>query len=520
VIYARENLQGYLGWLDEETPGMSALVDRVDIGARWIEGTQIFVYVKQTGPEAGALALYDTQQQSERIITDTLGDKSFPYGWIAPDFGGDLLVCCLIQGTEIAIYREEDASNWSVIERITLPETSEEQVFGSPEPFVVQGKSYLSAVCKRDGTGYVPGEVWVFAVRSEQGQWWMRRVDDGKKDVVRTDPETYLGTREVFVYFNVLNDRREFEIHKARTGIPVWTDPSLVERRLPPQLCDPLTDGVNAPHVAYRHYGVPANQRLLVFFPGTNGTPWMYREFLKVAATLGYHVIGLSYENTASINLDICPPGTEDLTCHRRAREELWFGHDTHEALEVSLENTILHRLVSLLTELAWRYPGEGWELFLDESQEVTWEWVVTAGHSQGGNHAGYGAKQFEVQRALMFSCTDWVNGQTADWIRSEGATPASAFFGFIHTQDATIFSTIPATWRDFGMLAFGSLVSVDDGSPPYQHSHTLITSAPLSLPLPEMVDYHNATAVDHATPSDDQGRPLFEPVWRTLLDF
>lgn len=519
VIFARESLQGYLGWFDEDDPSLGQLVDRVDVGARWIDGTRSFVYVKQSGASAGQLALIDTETGIETVITGDAESKSFPYGWFAPDYDDALLVCCIAGDSEIAVYRDLGGSFWQPVERIRIPETSSYAVFGSPEPFVVNQKSYLSCVCKQAGGGYVASEVWVLGLDSRSGPRHERRVDDGTPGLKRSDPEVYPGVSDVFVYFNVLTDDGVFEIHKAYAGLSVDHASDRVERRIPPHMCDPLTDGVHAIHLAYRNYDVALRHELLLFFPGTHATPWMYRDVLHTAADMGYHVIGLSYENTASINFDVCPSGTTDETCHRRAREEIWFGVDQHDQLDVDPANAIVNRLETLLNYLERHYRGEGWGEFLDNEGRVIWEAVVTAGHSQGGNHAGFGAKQFPVIRAIMFSCSDWVAGQTADWIRMPGATPESAFFGFIHTGDAMIFGTIPTTWEDFGMLDYGDIVSVDETQSPYDGSHGLISSAPLDLANPDIVDYHNATSVDYATPRMPDGTPVYQPVWQYLLD-
>jgi pimeloyl-ACP methyl ester carboxylesterase len=291
----------------------------------------------------------------------------------------------------------------------------------------------------------------------------------------------------------------------------------LLQHQILPNQTDSEINGNNPAHHIYINKGVAALDKLLLFFPGTTGTPRDYRLFQRTAADMGYHVIGLSYENLASININICPR-TFDSTCHGRARYEIWFGEDQHPAIEISPANSILNRLLRLLQYLQTTYPEENWQQFLDGSA-IKWERIVTAGHSQGGGHAAFAAKLFPVNRVIMISWTDWAQpGKTASWIREPGATPDSAYFGFIHTGDASIYAKIPITWSDFHMLQFGPIVNIDTTSYPYLNSHSLITSVPIDTVMTQ-ANFHNATCVDWVTPIDQTAKtPLLQPVWQYLL--
>ena len=94
--------------------------------------------------------------------------------------------------------------------------------FGSPEPFVANNKSYISFVLKPVYTtsSYVDAEVWVTDIESDRGKRFMLRCDDGADGIVRTDPESYNGANEVFIYYNQINPQGEFEIWRFATGIP------------------------------------------------------------------------------------------------------------------------------------------------------------------------------------------------------------------------------------------------------------------------------------------------------------
>lgn len=291
-----------------------------------------------------------------------------------------------------------------------------------------------------------------------------------------------------------------------------------VEYIIQPTQTDTSITGNNAAHYCYFNNTVSSLNKLLIFFPGTNATPWDYRLFQQTAADLGYHVIGLSYENLESINMEVCP-ATRDSTCHRRARYEIWFGQDTHDSLEINYSNSVINRLLKLLKYLDNTYPLDNWGQYLVNDSTVNWGNIVTAGHSQGAGNATFGTKYFNVSRCIMFSWVDWMwPGKNPDWIKMSGVTPDSAYFGFIHTGDASIFNGIPTTWNNLGMMPYGQIISIDTAQFPYHNTHSLITGMPIDT-IPTQVNYHNSTVVDWVTPIDDITRlPMLQPVWEYLL--
>src|SRR2546422_407254 len=53
----------------------------------------------------------------------------------------------------------------------------------------------------------------------------------------------------------------------------------------------------NAEHYVWRDTSAQGNAKLLVFMPGARGRPFGWKLVQKEAARLGYHVIGLMYQN-------------------------------------------------------------------------------------------------------------------------------------------------------------------------------------------------------------------------------
>lgn len=293
----------------------------------------------------------------------------------------------------------------------------------------------------------------------------------------------------------------------------------LTERIILPSETDSTIDGVNNHHYAYLNTEVESLNKLLLYIPGTNANPWDYRLFKQTAANLGYHSIGISYENLVSLNIEVCP-GTQDPTCHGRARREVWFEEDLHDSLEVNYNNSIINRVVKFLNYLSENYADENWQQYLLNDSTVNWEKVTIAGHSQGAGHAAFGSKFFRMNRVIMFSWVDWMYpGTNPLWITTQGLTPDSSYFGFIHTGDASIFNGIPTTWTNLGMNPYGAITNIDSIPPPFSNSHSLITSAPINQ-APTQTNYHNATCVDWVTTITQSGDTLYKPVWEYLLGF
>ncbi|MFP4544942.1 MAG: T9SS type A sorting domain-containing protein, partial [Candidatus Kapaibacterium sp.] len=449
------------------------------------------------------------------IVSGDGRSKTNPYGWYAPEYDDELLVAALLDSdTKIGVYKKNALGKWVLLREIEVPDDAEYGFFGSPEPFTASGKSYFSCVIKEEERAYSNSEVWIFSLADGMNTDHKLKIEDNLGTIIRTDPETFTGENEVFIYYNVINSDGNFEAWRARTGIETLNNPGITLHRIAPADTDENIDGNSEPNYVLLNNSIDPLGKLLLYFPGTTARPYDYLKFCKTAANMGYHAISLSYENLASVNYIACGQ-TTDTTCHRRAREEIWFGEDNHEILDVDYNNSIINRLEKLLNYLAENYPQEGWEQFIIGG-DVQWNKITTAGHSQGGGHAGFSAKNFLVERSIMIAASDWVAGQTADWIRKAGPTPAENYYGFIHEKDIPAVSVIMPTWRDYGILNFGMPANVDNNEPPYGNVHGLLTD----LPVPENVRPHNYVIVDFNTPNaDDYESYLYSPAWEYLLE-
>ncbi len=282
-----------------------------------------------------------------------------------------------------------------------------------------------------------------------------------------------------------------------------------------PNDADPESSAPNNFHLAYISEITPHKNKLFLFFPGTGGVPFLYREILKHAANLGYHSIGLTYPNDEAIN-QICLTST-DTTCHSRARLEIFDGIDRHSEVNVDEYNCIERRVLKLLEFLDDESPNENWGQFISEG-EILWEHIIVSGHSQGGGHAGIISKIKKVERVVMFAAMDWmpILNRNADWITWIGETEESNYYGLAHEEDEMVnFSTLLTTWQNYGMANFGSKVLVDTTTTPFNNSLQLYTQL---TPANDPSKFHGAMVADSYTPIEN-GQPILRTVWTYMLE-
>lgn len=164
------------------------------------------------------------------------------------------------------------------------------------------------------------------------------------------------------------------------------------------------------------------------------------------------------------------------------------------------------------------QHPTENWQQFLSGS-DVNWSKVVVAGHSQGGGHAFFIAKQVAVDRAISFASIDW-NGLlniSAAWVSQPGATPVSKFYSVNHPLDE-IFNYANVQTQLTDMNLPGTPVNIGSDVPPYNASHRLITTALPALLV--IFPNHNIACLDQYVPKTVSGDvdPAFVKCWDYLL--
>lgn len=290
---------------------------------------------------------------------------------------------------------------------------------------------------------------------------------------------------------------------------------SLMFREVSPQLTDPAIDGWTEPHLMGLDSAAAKQGQLFVFFAGSYGRPQNQRLILEQAARSGYHVIGLRYPNSWTVN-DLCAP-TRDPECFGAVRREILDGEERSPLVAVTPANSIHNRLAKLLAYLDRVYPDEGWGQFLDGAGKPNWPLISAGGHSQGGGHAAMLGKEVPLARVCMLSAPhDAIvragSLTVAPWLSEPGRTPPHAYFGLAHEQEQG-YAMIMAVWATLGLADAATPLLVDDAGPGYGGAQALRTG----LEPARRSQSHGSTAVDRNTPLLSNGTPALAPAWQYL---
>lgn len=308
------------------------------------------------------------------------------------------------------------------------------------------------------------------------------------------------------------------QTQQALDGIPIR--PSMADAAIK-EFDNPHWIYVNRDSVVRQDAKAAADRHeLLLWIPGTQPPQANLQpdgvsrgganEFCKLAATLGYHVISLSYPNT--ISASVCR-NENDPGAFEAFRLAIIQGGETAQ-IKVSRADSIESRLIKLLQLLSERRAREEWPQFLTQDGGIRWDKIAVAGQSQGGGHAALLAIYHQVTRVLCFGAPkDYSQALQAPaaWYLKKSATAKERFFTFNHEQDRQ--GCMPAqqieNLQALQLDALGAPVKVEDSQPPFNKSRILMTNYP-------------GTKVDsltaHGTMISARNKDLFGEVWRYML--
>lgn len=219
--------------------------------------------------------------------------------------------------------------------------------------------------------------------------------------------------------------------------------------------------------------------KLYLFLGGTGSSSSSdYNAVRLHAANLGFHFINLSYLNTvaaASLSDDT------DISAFDNYRQEICFGTPLSPDVSVDTLNAIYTRTLKLVQYLDANNTSENWGQFLATSNTLDWSKIIVGGHSQGSGHAAYLAKQFAVDRVLMFSgpndYSDFFSGP-ATWLTVTGITPTLRHFSYLSLNDEIVdYEKQHANNTGLGMHASYDSTYIDNLASPYGLSHCLYTT-------------------------------------------
>jgi hypothetical protein len=207
-------------WLSVDHPSEEHPVDDYalrNVPTRWAEGGR---HIAARRLESGQIFLVDTRDNSVTKVSNDEGYKSDPSAWFAPEFGGDMLVYGIVDDKALAVFKDNGGEYWERIASVPIPEGSVKEVLRSPQPFVFNGKSYFCFEVQEKGVRRTVGgrtdsrdkarrdqEVWIVSLDGS----YQEECGDGTSPVSRSDPEVFVGTSNVFVYYYVWGS---FEIRR------------------------------------------------------------------------------------------------------------------------------------------------------------------------------------------------------------------------------------------------------------------------------------------------------------------
>jgi hypothetical protein len=289
----------------------------------------------------------------------------------------------------------------------------------------------------------------------------------------------------------------------------------LVRHIVAPQATDPAIDRALADHYVWLDTTARGNPKLLVFLPGNNNQPAGWQKLEQEAARLGYHVIGLMYQNDVVV-VQVCG-GNPDPDCSGNLHLEVQDGIDRSSLVTVTPANGIDNRLTKVLLYLDAQFPDEGWSRFM-ENGAPKWSQIAVSGQSQGAAQAALIGKLRHVDRVVMFSGPpDARMPEEADrWI-SIGATPVAKYFALFHDRDHLI-AGIRRNLAALDLQQFGEPVMAELNEPPYGGTHIVFTDLRPTLGYEALNAPHQSTARDNNTPIGADGVPLLRDAWRYLL--
>ena len=217
-------------WVDEFAPTASALplpAPGLDNGS-WIPGSQDFAYSGYSPTQSTSQVVrLNTSNGLATVLTDTPGEKTDVCAFLAPELNGELLYAAVLDGTNIAIYRDlpENTNGFSTnFVTLSLPTNAPQAFIRSLRPFPggrgCNGVSYFTCVAQQNADPLNPGNgaVFLLGIGPSAGNPIRRRLDDGTL-ADRRDPKLFVGTREVFCGFSLYDGANPVQLRAAHTGI-------------------------------------------------------------------------------------------------------------------------------------------------------------------------------------------------------------------------------------------------------------------------------------------------------------
>lgn len=190
--------------LDASSERLMPFLPAEDKAWRFATGIRAMLY---TAPVEGVPQVFrhllDTGVSEQLTFDDGAKDtdRTVPWMWPAPEFGGDLVFSTFVNGSELRVYRELPAPDgslrWTQIYSASMPAG---RTAGSPQWMTYNAKSYVY------WTAYVspndfPSEIWISSIDAANPLF--RMVSANSLFRVRNDPEHFITTTYgPLIYYN------------------------------------------------------------------------------------------------------------------------------------------------------------------------------------------------------------------------------------------------------------------------------------------------------------------------------
>ncbi|MDH4471970.1 MAG: T9SS type A sorting domain-containing protein [Fluviicola sp.] len=282
-----------------------------------------------------------------------------------------------------------------------------------------------------------------------------------------------------------------------------------------PSLTDVAIDNVFGYHQTYLNTAIAPLNKLFLFLPGSNSSPFAYDEVQKLAAEIGYHSLGISYSN-ATIS-PLCS-GSNDSLCFDKVRGEVITGAALSDSVDVNVANSINNRVLKALQYLNTNFPSENWGQFYSGST-ILWNKIALAGHSQGGGHAAFIAKQNTVDRVvLLASPKDYFTAplsKAAAWINSPSTTPPCRYYALTHEDDflGCTYNQQLQIFNRLGIDTFATNAIFETSNGNYNNSHVIIST----INGLNSNNAHNIVGVD-VLAANICNVPYYTPAWSYMM--
>jgi len=260
-----------------------------------------------------------------------------------------------------------------------------------------------------------------------------------------------------------------------------------------------LIQSIHGDHLALIDTTLKLLNKLVLMIVGTGASARDNLPFDSFAASRGYHVISLDYNNTV---ITTACSNSADSACFNNFRQEIVFGEPVSELVAVDSANSIYHRFYELLLYLSKKYPRQGWQQYVN-GNAIQWQKIIVAGHSQGAGHAAYLGKKFPVYRVLIFAGPqDYLVhfNSPASWLSQKGVTNSSKYFAFLHLKDPFDFNKQLAGCLQLMQAVKADTILVQPGAAVTTSRHILVTN------------------IESANPHGSMLQPVFTKAWTYLL--